>query len=67
MSFDQTDKIDFVNIEYQTGDVLLSISDHLDWLAFSCASSMEAPSRVINGREPIVVIGLDTNLQIDYS
>jgi hypothetical protein len=31
MSIDQTDKIDFVNIEYKTGDVLLSISDHLSW------------------------------------
>ncbi len=31
MSIDQTDKIDFVTIEYQTGDVLLSISDHLSW------------------------------------
>jgi hypothetical protein len=31
MSIDQADKIDFVNIEYKTGDVLLSISDHLSW------------------------------------
>ena len=31
MSIDQTDKIDLVNIEHQTGDVLLVISDHLDW------------------------------------
>jgi hypothetical protein len=31
MSIEQADKIDFVNIEYQTGDVLLSISDHLRW------------------------------------
>jgi hypothetical protein len=31
MSIEQADKIDFVNIEYQTGDVLLSISDHLSW------------------------------------
>jgi hypothetical protein len=31
MSIEQGDKIDFVNIEYQTGDVLLSISDHLSW------------------------------------
>ena len=30
-SIDQTDKIDFVTIEYKTGDVLLSISDHLSW------------------------------------
>ncbi|HLH96423.1 MAG TPA: DUF6572 domain-containing protein [Xanthobacteraceae bacterium] len=31
MSIDQTDKIDFVHIEYATGDVLLTISDHLSW------------------------------------
>jgi hypothetical protein len=31
MSIEQADKIDFLNIEYQTGDVLLSISDHLSW------------------------------------
>jgi hypothetical protein len=31
MSIEQADKIDFVTIEYQTGDVLLSISDHLSW------------------------------------
>jgi len=31
MSIEQADKIDFVNIEDKTGDVLLSISDHLSW------------------------------------
>jgi hypothetical protein len=31
MSIEQADKIDFVTIEYQMGDVLLSISDHLSW------------------------------------
>jgi hypothetical protein len=31
MSIEQADKIDFVNIEDRTGDVLLSISDHLSW------------------------------------
>jgi hypothetical protein len=31
MSIEQTDTIDFVNIEKTSGDVLLTISDHLDW------------------------------------
>jgi hypothetical protein len=31
MSIEQADKIDFVTIEHKTGDVLLSISDHLSW------------------------------------
>ncbi|MHB1530030.1 MAG: DUF6572 domain-containing protein [Acidiferrobacteraceae bacterium] len=31
MSIDQTDTIDFVTIENGSGDVLLTISDHLDW------------------------------------
>jgi hypothetical protein len=30
MSIEQTDTIDFLNID-KTGDVLLTISDHLDW------------------------------------
>lgn len=31
MSIDQTDVVDFVTIEEQSGDVLLTISDHLFW------------------------------------
>jgi len=31
MSIEQTDTIDFVNIDKASGDVLLTISDHLDW------------------------------------
>jgi hypothetical protein len=31
MSIEQADTIDFVNIEKASGDVLLTISDHLDW------------------------------------
>lgn len=31
MSIEQTDTIDFVNIDTASGDVLLTISDHLDW------------------------------------
>jgi len=31
MSIEQTDTIDFVNIDKGSGDVLLTISDHLDW------------------------------------
>jgi hypothetical protein len=31
MSIDQTDKIDFMWKDEQTGRVMLSISDHLDW------------------------------------
>ncbi len=31
MSIEQTDKIDFLTIEHKTGDVLLTISDHLNW------------------------------------
>ena len=31
MSIDQADTIDFVTIEKASGDVLLTISDHLDW------------------------------------
>lgn len=32
MSIDQTDVIDSIGIEDSTGDVVLTISDHLDWL-----------------------------------
>jgi hypothetical protein len=31
MSVDETDKVDFITIEKHSGDVLLGISDHLDW------------------------------------
>jgi hypothetical protein len=33
MSIDQTDTVDFVTIEKDSGNVLLTISDHLDWEA----------------------------------
>jgi len=32
VSIDQTNTIDFVNIDKTSGDVLLTISDHLDWI-----------------------------------
>jgi len=31
MSIEDTDKVDFVTIEYATGNVRLTIFDHLDW------------------------------------
>jgi hypothetical protein len=31
MSIEQTDTIDFVNVDKASGNVLLTISDHLDW------------------------------------
>lgn len=31
MSIEQTDAIDFVSIDDESGNVLLTISDHLDW------------------------------------
>jgi hypothetical protein len=31
MSIEQSDTIDFVNIDKTSGNVLLTISDHLDW------------------------------------
>ncbi len=31
MSIDQTDLVDFVGIERDTGKVVLTITDHLDW------------------------------------
>jgi uncharacterized protein DUF6572 len=31
MSIEQTDRVDFVTIERESGDVWLTISDHLEW------------------------------------
>jgi amino acid transporter len=31
MTIEQTDTIDFLTLENETGDVLLTVSDHLDW------------------------------------
>lgn len=31
MSVDQTNVVDFVTVDHQSGDVLLTISDHLPW------------------------------------
>ena len=31
MSVEQTDVVDIVSIERETGNVILTISDHLDW------------------------------------
>lgn len=31
MSIDETDKVDFITVDKQTGDVWLTITDHLEW------------------------------------
>lgn len=36
MTVEQTDVIDFISVEKETGIVKLSISDHLDWNQESC-------------------------------
>lgn len=32
MSIDQTDRVDIIGVERDSGDVVLTITDHLDWI-----------------------------------
>jgi hypothetical protein len=44
MSVEETNKIDFFGIEKTSGDVILTVSDHLDWETNGTTSSCSKTS-----------------------